>query len=87
MLLPVPGFSDQLVRTYLKQRNVIFSEVNVATDFKAQPEMRKTVGELSVSAVTVGSKVIQWYVPAQLSAALGHEGYPKLRASSDSTSP
>ncbi len=40
MLLPVPGFSDQLVRTYLKQRNVIFSEVNVATDFKAQQEMR-----------------------------------------------
>ena len=75
------------MRTYLKQRTVIFSEMNVATDPMAQQEMRKPVGEPSVPAVTVGSKVMQGYLPAQLSAVLDNGGYPTLIGPIDGISP
>ena len=75
------------MRTYLKQGTVIFSEMNVATNPMAQQEMRKPVGEPSAPAVMVGSKVMQGYLPAQLSAALDNGGYPKLIGSIEGTSP
>ncbi|MHB8346334.1 MAG: glutaredoxin domain-containing protein [Acidiferrobacterales bacterium] len=79
--------SCDLARNYLKRRDIPFSEVDVATDPKAQQKMRKAVGDLTVPAVTVGSKVIQGYAPSQLSSALDHAGYPKTKGSNDGTSP
>ncbi len=79
--------SCDLARAYLKQRGVPFREVNVATDPKAQQEMRKAAGDLSVPTITVGSKVIQGFAQTQLSAALDHVGYSKTKSSSDGASP
>ncbi len=79
--------SCDMVREYLKRRDIPFSEMNVATDFKTQQKMRKAVGDLTVPTVTVGSKVIRGYVPSQLSSALDHAGYLKKKESNDNASP
>ncbi|MDA8362969.1 MAG: glutaredoxin family protein [Gammaproteobacteria bacterium] len=79
--------SCDLVRAYLKRHNVPFREVNVSTNSKAQLQMRKAVGDLSVPAVTIGSKVIQGYMPSQLSGALIHAGFLAAKKASGSASP
>jgi len=76
-----------LARSYLKKRNIPFNEVNVATDPKAQDAMRKTVGDLSVPTITVGSKVMKGYMESLLSGELDDAGYPKMAKPAESGSP
>ena len=65
-------------RLYLKKRGVPFSEINVSEkNPKAQDEMRKKIGELSVPTITVGAKIMQGYVESLLSGELDQAGYPK----------
>ncbi len=74
-------------RSYLKKRNVPFREVNVASDVKAQKEMRKSVGELSVPSITVGSRVMKGYTESLLSVELDDSGYPKAAKPTAGESP
>lgn len=67
-----------LARSYLKKRNVPFSEVDASEKNPAgQEEMRKSVGELIVPTITVGTKVMKGYVESLLEGELDQAGYPK----------
>lgn len=73
-------------RNYLKKRQIPFTEVDVATDLKAQQAMRKVVGDLSVPSITIGTKVMKGFMESLLSGELDDAGYPKM-AKPEETSP
>jgi len=77
--------SCDMARTYLKQRGVPFSEIDVSEkNPQAQQEMVKKIGQLSVPTITVGSKVMQGYVETLLAGELDQAGYPTPEASPES---
>jgi glutaredoxin len=84
-LYMVPKCSScDMARTYLKQRGVPFTEINVSEkNPQAQQEMVKKFGELSVPTITVGSKVMQGYVESLVAGELDQAGYPKPEAGSE----
>ena len=84
-LYMVPKCSPcDMARTYLKNRGVPFTEVNVSEkNPQAQQEMVKKFGELSVPTITVGSKVMQGYVESLVAGELDQAGYPKPEAGSE----
>ncbi len=85
-VVPQCDTCDQ-ARSYLKKRNVPFREINVATDIKAQKEMRKLVGELSVPTITVGSRIMRGYTEQLLAVELDDAGYPKAAKPAGAESP
>ena len=75
-------------RIYLRGRGVPFSEINVSEkNPKAQDEMRKKIGELSVPTITVGAKVMQGYVESLLNGELDQAGYPKAEEKPEAEAP
>ncbi len=66
--------SCQMVRIYLARHHVPYQEVNVAKNAAALQQLRKVAGNLSVPTVTVGPKVIQGFMPSQLSSDLRQAG-------------
>ncbi|MHB8455337.1 MAG: DUF4124 domain-containing protein [Acidiferrobacterales bacterium] len=85
-VVPQCDSCDQ-ARNYLKKRKIPFREVDVASDVKAQAEMRKSVGELSVPTITVGSRVMKGYTKSLLSVELDDAGYPKAAKPAGGESP
>jgi len=77
--------SCDMARTYLKQRGVPFSEIDVSEKHpQAQQEMVKKIGQLSVPTITVGSKVMQGFVESLLAGELDQAGYPIPEVSPES---
>ena len=67
-------------RTYLKSRNVPFTEKNVESDPKLQQELKAKANGLSVPTILVGTKVLNGYLESLLAGELDQAGYPKADA-------
>ena len=67
-------------RSYLRKRGIPFSEKNVEGDVKAQEELKKKSGGLSVPTITIGEKVMRGYMESLLEGELDTAGYPKAAA-------
>ena len=74
-----------LVRTYLNNRKVPFTEKNAASDLTVQEELRKKSGALSVPTVAIGAKIITEYSQAWLQSELDQAGYPDPKAGASET--
>jgi glutaredoxin len=78
-MVPKCGACDE-ARTYLNKRGVPFTDKNVDGDPKAQEELRKKSGGLSVPTITIGEKVMRGYMESLLEGELDNAGYPKVVA-------
>ncbi len=78
-LVPKCSSCDE-ARSYLKKRGIPFAEKNVENDVKAQEELRKKSGGLSVPTITVGDKIMRGYMESLLEGELDAAGYPKAIA-------
>ncbi|MHB8535038.1 MAG: glutaredoxin domain-containing protein [Sulfuricaulis sp.] len=76
--VPSCGSCD-LARTYLKKRQVPFTEHNLENDVDQQQKLKKKTGSLSVPTITIGSKVMKGYVESVLEGELDDAGYPKIK--------
>lgn len=65
-----------MVRTYLKDSNLPYTEVEVADDYDAQQQMKQAVGNLNVPTVTVGERTLTGFNASALDAILDVAGYP-----------
>jgi glutaredoxin len=66
-----------LVRNYLDQRGIPFTENNVSNDIDLQGELMERTGELSVPVVMVGDQQISGYNQPLLESELNAAGYPE----------
>lgn len=78
-VVPKCGACDE-ARSYLRKRGIPFSEKNVEGDVKAQEELKKKSGGLSVPTITIGEKVMRGYMESLLEGELDTAGYPKAGA-------
>jgi glutaredoxin len=78
-VVPKCGACDE-ARSYLKKRGVPFTDKNVDGDPKAQEELKKKSGGLSVPTITIGEKVMRGYMESLLEGELDTAGYPKVAA-------
>ncbi|MCZ6718945.1 MAG: glutaredoxin family protein [Gammaproteobacteria bacterium] len=75
-----------LVRNFLNQREIPFTEKNVADDVDVQLELEEKIGSLSVPAITIGEdKVLMGYHPTRLKEEFDAIGYPDATAAGNST--
>lgn len=58
-------------KEYLKQNNIAYTEIDVATDAKAAEAMIKKSGQMGVPVIAIDDKVIVGFDKAELAAALG----------------
>ena len=65
-----------MVRTYLGNAGMPFTEVDVADDYDAQQSMKKDVGNLNVPTVTVGGRSLSGFNATALDTILDVAGYP-----------
>jgi len=73
-----------LVRNYLKNRGIPFSEKSVGDDAELQEELIARTGELSVPVVTIGDEVVEGYNKPVLKGKLDEVGYPDKMATEKS---
>ncbi len=59
-----------MVKNFLKENNVEFTDVNVAEDQKAAEEMVEKTGQMGVPVITVDDKVIVGFNQDALKEAL-----------------
>ena len=65
-----------MVRTYLGNAGMPFTEVDVADDYDAQQSMKKDVGNLNVPTVSVGGRSLSGFNASALDTILDVAGYP-----------
>lgn len=65
-----------MVRTYLSNAGMPFTEVDVADDYDAQQSMKKDVGNLNVPTVSVGGRTLSGFNASALDTILDVVGYP-----------
>jgi glutaredoxin len=72
--------SCDMVRNYLTEQDLPFTEVNVESDIDNQNAMKAAVGNLSVPTLTVGTRAMTGYNRDGISAMLEVAGYPVTAA-------
>lgn len=73
----VPGCDAcDMVRNYLSEQDLPFTEVNVESDVDNQTAMKAAVGNLSVPTLTVGSRAMTGYNRDGIATMLEVAGYP-----------
>jgi len=73
------------IRHFLKQRDVPFTEINVAASPKLRADMEQKTGYASVPTVSVGKTTINGFVPSWLQSELTKAGYPLTHPKSSTT--
>jgi glutaredoxin len=69
-----------LVRMYLRNRGVPFTDLDVGDDQGAQIRLQALVGRLEVPTVSIGGQVLAGYNRSALDIAMGNAGYPEAGA-------
>ena len=74
-----------MMREYLNETGLPYTEVNVADDVAAQEQMRGQVGSLSVPSLAVGDRVLTGYNRGAMETLLDVAGYPVTPAAAAPT--
>jgi glutaredoxin len=72
--------SCEVVREYLRNRNIQITEKNVYDNLELQKELTDLTGKQTVPVTVIGDKVMTGYSRAELSAALAAAGYQEPEA-------
>lgn len=75
--------SCEVVKEYLRNRNIQINEKNVYDNVDSQKELTDLTGKQSVPVVVIGEKVLTGYNRADLSAALAAIGYTEPETASE----
>lgn len=59
------------VKDYLKQKNIAFTDFDVASDKEARDVMIKKSGQMGVPVIDVDGEIVVGFNPAKLDALLG----------------
>jgi glutaredoxin 3 len=73
-----------LVRNFLKTRNIPFTEKNVTDDMDIQKEIREKSGSVTVPVTMIGGKTLRGYDSYALSDAIIAAGYSDKNEQSES---
>lgn len=61
----------KLAKTYLREHDVAFDDIDVSADAEKSEEMIKKTGQMGVPVIEIGDEIVIGYDPKKLKKALG----------------